>query len=162
MIERLAAAQLAEVTASFTFFSYCDDRLTIGQGADGFSFYSANLEGIEAFAQVALECEEMFVADDHWLSAFLANKGVPIKSLAHTLHGELCYEQSHSINQLRFLDGKWARARAVNIGLSHLERKGLLRSKGGQRGLAGKLRAFWLRLTTFRTAGADDALNTDR
>ena len=68
-----------------------------GQGADGFSFWTPNLVGIEAFATVALQSRHLFVADDLWISLFLQNKRISIASLQDTLGGgQLVWERTHA------------------------------------------------------------------
>ena len=58
------------------------DRSRFGQGADRISFYTPNLAGIEDFAQVALRNRAVFVTDDLWVSLFLRNRGIRVRSLA--------------------------------------------------------------------------------
>ena len=81
LVERLYRAQLARRDASFSFFVERIGPLRCGQGADGFSFWTPNLVGIEAFATVALQSRHLFVADDLWISLFLQNKRISIASL---------------------------------------------------------------------------------
>jgi hypothetical protein len=106
LVERLYRAQVLRPDAAFSFFVFQVGRLRFGQGADGFSFWTPNLAGIEAFAEVALQSRHLFAGDDVWISLFLQNKGVSIESLQHTLPlGELVRDPTHAENQLSHLDG---------------------------------------------------------
>ena len=129
LVERLNLAQMSRRDSSFSFFVYRHGPFPIGQGADGFSFYTPNLAGIEEFARIALRNPAVFVTDDLWISAFLKNKGIRIRSLRPLLApGEVVYEQtSDRPNQLRHLSGELQRDTAMSAGSRHLVQSGLLR-----------------------------------
>jgi hypothetical protein len=121
LVERLYRAQVARPDASFSFHVYRVGRLRMGQGADGFSFWTPNLAGVEAFARVALRSRHLFVADDLWISLFLQNKGVAIESLGHTLRdGEPVWEPAHAESQLSRLTGDLGRSNVMREGIRFL------------------------------------------
>lgn len=128
VVERLSSAQLSQRDASFSFFVYRDGPFSVGQGADGFSFYTSNLVGIDSFAAVALQNRALFVADDLWVSVFLKNKGVRVRSLRYQLApGEVVYEQTFDRpNQLRHLEGELQRHTAHSKGARYLVKSGVL------------------------------------
>jgi len=129
LVERLHDAQMRQPDSSFSFFVYRNGPFPIGQGADGFSFYTPNLTGIEEFAMVALQSPALFVADDLWISVFLKNKGIRVRSLRPLLTpGEVVYEQTYDRpNQLRHLGGELQRHTAMSTGTRYLVESGLLR-----------------------------------
>jgi hypothetical protein len=128
LVERLYRAQLSRTDTSFSFFVERIGRLRVGQGADGFSHWTPNLAGIDAFAAVALKSRHLFVADDLWVSLFLQNKRICIESLQHTLaHGELVWQPAHSENQLSDLAGDLRRPNTFRQGRRFLIGTNLLR-----------------------------------
>lgn len=131
VIERLYEAQQSDHGASFSFFVYKLGPFPIGQGADGFSFYTPNLAGIEDFARVALRNRALFVTDDLWTSLFLRNRGIRVRSLRSLLApGQAAYEQTHDRpNQLRHLTGELERQAAMSGGMRYLASSGLLRAR---------------------------------
>ena len=128
VIKRLYEAQESDHGSSFSFFVYKLGPFPIGQGADGFSFYTPNLAGIEDFARVALRNRAVFVTDDLWVSLFLRNRGIRVRTLRFLLApGEAVYEQSYDHpNQLRHLTGELERQAAMSAGMQHLVSSGLL------------------------------------
>lgn len=50
-VEKLACAQGSQYGASFSFYTYSLHGLPVGQGCDGFSFWTPNLAGIQEFAE---------------------------------------------------------------------------------------------------------------
>jgi hypothetical protein len=131
VIERLYEAQESEHGSSFSFFVYKLGPFAIGQGADGFSFYTPNLAGIDDFARVALRNRAVFVTDDLWVSLFLRNRGIRVRTLRFLLApGEAVYEQTHDRpNQLRHLTGELQRHTAMSAGMRYLVSSGLLRAR---------------------------------
>ena len=129
VVERLCRAQMSNHDSSFSFFVYRLGPFPIGQGADGFSFYTPNLTGIEEFASVALRNPALFVTDDLWTSLFLRNKGIRVTSLRFLLTpGEAVYEQTYDRpNQLRQLGGDLQRHTAMAAGIRNLVSSSLLR-----------------------------------
>jgi hypothetical protein len=127
LVERLYRAQLSRLEASFSFFVETIGRLRCGQGADGFSFWTPNLVGIDAFAAAALRSRHLFVADDLWISLFLQDRRVAIESLQHTLDdGEFVWERTHAENQLSDLAGDLERSNTFRHGPRFLLRTGLV------------------------------------
>jgi hypothetical protein len=119
--------QVADTGSSFSFFTYSRGRFTIGQGADGFTFYSPNLDGIQGFAERALQSPALWVMDDLWISAYLAQRGVPVRSLEPLLpEGTRIYEKIHTLNQLRYLSGESSRRQSLQAGIRFLFESGLM------------------------------------
>jgi hypothetical protein len=121
-VEGLAFAQVQDHTASFSYFTYRASGLTVGQGCDGFSFWSPNVADIYSFFKNHIDGRALFFHDDLWVSFFLATRGIRVKSLRGSLKGALIYEVEHNINALRSLDGPFARET-----LNQQAVKGLLR-----------------------------------
>lgn len=111
-LEKLTTAQFEDRSASFSFWTYRYGKLTIGQGADGFSFMRSNLAGIEAFAERVLKHRALYIHDDVWISAFLYTRGIPVISLEHTKlsRDQQVFEELHAEHQLRHLPGTDARS----------------------------------------------------
>lgn len=121
LVERLYESQVRRRDASFSFFVDGIGHLRVGQGADGFSFWTPNLTGIDAFAAVALQSPHLFLVDDLWISLFLQDRGIALRSLQDTLpDGELVYTATHRDDQLSDLPGDLARRIAVREGLRFL------------------------------------------
>lgn len=116
----LTEAQRQDHTASFSFFVYNSFGLPVGQGCDGFSFWTPNLTGIAQFADAHVLSTPLRLHDDLWISYFLASRGIAIKSLQDKLDGGLVYEQVHEINALRYLEGEDGRERLNREGLKSL------------------------------------------
>lgn len=128
LVERLYCAQVRRREASFSFFVERIGRLSVGQAADGFSHWAANLSGVTEFAEVALKSPHLFVADDLWISVFLQNAGVAIESLEQELPGgEPVWEATHAEGQLSHLSGDLRRPNTFRQGRRFLLGTGLLR-----------------------------------
>jgi hypothetical protein len=126
-LEMLFTRQMAEPGASFSFYTYPYGPVMVGQGADGFSFHSDHLDGIRAYANKALQCPVLLCMDDLWFSAFLLNKGIPVKSLqAEIPGGGTVYEVTHKTNQLIDLTGDVSRGKTLAIGTEFLLENGML------------------------------------
>lgn len=126
-LEMLHEAQCADQTASFSFYTFPCGPFVVGQGADGFSFNSANLVGIRDFAARALQHPSLRLVDDLWISAYLQRCGVAVKSLQHKIPGGgTVYEAVHEVNQLRDMGGSHSREVLMAEGTRHLLESGLL------------------------------------
>lgn len=131
-LERLYRHQSSNTRASYSFYTYKIGPVTVGQGADGFSFYSPNLQGIQTYAERAIQFPPLRVVDDLWISAYLWHRGVKIESLARTVpEGATVYDISHSLGQLRDSTGDLQRRKANRDGLNYLLESGLL-GRGNQ------------------------------
>lgn len=120
---RLYEAQCADVYASFSFYAYSWGPLkAIGQGADGFSFFTPNLEGIEKWVAPLLSVPELRVHDDVWISTFLQSRGVKIRRCDRA--GVRHCRPAHQINQLQHLQGDLARDRVLSRGVHYLVANG--------------------------------------
>ena len=121
VVEGLATAQLTDRTSSFSYYTYAFGGLTVGQGCDGFSFWSPNLQGIEAFAEEIVDRPECFHHDDLWISFFLQRAGIRICGL-EAPGDVLVYRQLDRANPLQSLDGDLDRNDLNVRGLQHLMR----------------------------------------
>jgi hypothetical protein len=151
LVERLYRAQLARRDAPFSFCVWRIGRFRCGQGADGFSFWTPNLDGIEAFAAAALKSRDLFLVDDYWISVFLRSRGIPVLSLEHTLgEGELVWAPSHADTQLSRLGGALRRSAVLRKGTWFLVTRGVLAPRWRLACLLtyveGGLRSLWLRM----------------
>lgn len=118
----LGKAQAADHGASFSYHTYINDGLVIGQGCDGFSFWAPNLDGITSFAEKHVKDTPLLFHDDLWISFFLATRGIAIKQVPRS-DGQPVYEVAHQINPLNQLGGELARGRIRREGLRRLLRE---------------------------------------
>lgn len=118
----LSDYQRRDRSASFSHFVPTRLGIKNGQGVDGFSFWSPNLEGITDFFANHVDGTDLMFHDDFWISFFLAIQGVPIRNLDHLLHGSLIYESLHKIEALCELDGTLARSRIEKESFARLMR----------------------------------------
>ncbi len=126
-LQHLYEHQIRDLKACFTYYAYPAEPLTIGQGADGFSFYTPLLDGIVPYAERAMRSAHLRAIDDLWISGFLWSRGIPVKSLGHLLpSGETVYESVHYINQLHRIEGDLSRKNVLLHGVNHLKELGLL------------------------------------
>jgi hypothetical protein len=125
----LYAAQIADLKASYSFYVHSWGAIkAIGQGVDGFSFFSPNLHGIEQWAERVIQVPELRVHDDLWISAFLQRQGVAIKNIRDCVAdlGPTHDCKVHEMNQLQDLQGNLARSRVLERGVHHLVSRGYL------------------------------------
>ena len=116
----LLAAQCADHAASFSYHTYRTSGLTIGQGCDGFSFYSPNLRGLDTFYQQHVRGTDLFYHDDLWLSFFLFTRGIAIRGVKREKAAGLIYKMVHHTNSLQALTGELARKKLNRRGLKLL------------------------------------------
>lgn len=127
LVERLAGAQLARTEAAFSFHVFKVGRFDCGQAADGFSVWTPNLAGVEAFAARVLRSRHLFLEDDYWLSVFLQSRGIPIVSLAPTLPPDArVWTPTHTEGQLSALTGDLRRSKVLREGTRFLLVRGPL------------------------------------
>jgi hypothetical protein len=79
-LEGLYSSQVEDKGSSFSYWTFPCGPFDVGQGADGLSFYSPNLEGMRSFANKAIQSPQLRVVDDLWISAFLKRRGVGAKT----------------------------------------------------------------------------------
>lgn len=129
-LETIYAAQVRDLGSSFSFYTYMSGPFIVGQGADGFSFNTENLQSLRNFADMALKNNQLRLVDDLWISAYLHGKDVRVRSLAHLLPpGETVYFVSHQINQLQNLSGNEGRENAMVAGVQYLLESGFYGSR---------------------------------
>jgi hypothetical protein len=117
----LMAAQRADHAASFSYYVYRTGGLWVGQGVDGFSFWTPNLAGITGFACAHIVDTRYRLHDDLWISYYLATKGVQIGRVSPP-DGSLIYENSINDCSLQDLGGAQWRERLERDGLRHMLR----------------------------------------
>ena len=126
-LENLWKSQIEDRRSSFSYWTYPAGPFVVGQGADGFSFFSPNLDGLQAFARKALQCSHLRLVDDLWISVFLKTRGVAVRSIRHLIPGNgTAYERTHSLNQLADLKGNLEREAVMTAGIRYLLEAGLL------------------------------------
>lgn len=141
--------QTANPKASFSFYTYPAGPFEVGQGADGFSFFTPNLVGIKKFAKKALTYPQLRVVDDLWISAFLKRNGIPVRTLkAEIPTGETVYEITHTMNQLHHLKGDLERERAMAQGIQQLRESGLLGRRQQIFGMMKKIYHYAMKMST--------------
>jgi hypothetical protein len=116
----LLTAQRADHAASFSHHTYRTGGLTIGQGCDGFSFFSPNLRGLDAFYREHVRGTDLFYHDDLWVSFFLFTRGIAIKRPAPGKNAGPMYDVVHHTNPLHALTGDLARKQLNRRGLRRL------------------------------------------
>lgn len=117
----IVSAQASRPDCSFSYYTYRAGGLTLGQGCDGFSFYSPNLRGINDFADKYVVGTTVLYHDDLWISFFLFAKGVKVKTVPTPVLGETVYIQTIPNEGLSSLTtGELARDRIVNENLPRL------------------------------------------
>jgi hypothetical protein len=116
----LLAAQRDDHASSFSYHTYRAGGLTIGQGCDGFSFYSPNLRGVDVFYREHVSGTDLFYHDDLWISFFLFSQGIAIKRPPLEKGVGPMYEIVHHTNPLHALTGELARKQLNRRGLQRL------------------------------------------
>ena len=99
----LLAAQRSDHEASFSYHTYRASGLTIGQGCDGFSFYSPNLRGAGDFYKKYVEGTDLFYHDDLWFSFFLFLRRIAVRRPAVGKNADPIYEIVHQINSMNVM-----------------------------------------------------------
>jgi hypothetical protein len=120
-LAKIVKAQSSDHSCSFSFYAYRAFGLEVGQGCDGFSFWTPNLAGIEEFASIHILGTPLRLHDDLWISVFLATKAIRIKGLMHQLGSGLIYGQVHEVNALHRLDGSNSREELTRRGVRALK-----------------------------------------
>ena len=116
----LLTAQRGNHGCSFSYHTYRAGGLTIGQGCDGFSFFSPNLRGLEDFYRDHISGTDLFYHDDLWLSFFLFAGGIAIKQPAAGETPGPAYHIVHHTNPLHALPGNLSRKQLNRGGIRRL------------------------------------------
>ena len=114
LLRRLIESQRRDHHSSFSFFNYSLLGLQVGQGHDGFSFWSPNLAGIFDFYTAYVANTDLMFHDDLWISFYLMSRGVRVQSLQQQLEGtgqSKVYDDIHTINALADETGRLSRPR---------------------------------------------------
>lgn len=123
-LSALASRQAAYHGSSFSYFTYRTNGLTVGQGCDGFSFHSPNLDGIRAFFDEHVAGSSLQYHDDLWISFFLFKRGIDVRRVPPPRNASNIYVQTIADESLRDLTGDTSRDRIVREGLPRLVRSG--------------------------------------
>jgi hypothetical protein len=102
-IETLVQALQSEPDCAHSFYTYLYHGLMVGQGADGLAVFGRHLQGIEGFFRRVCSYGNARLADDYWISFFLARQGIRMRSAASELRRrglERVYTQVHAVNAL--------------------------------------------------------------
>jgi hypothetical protein len=110
-LRRLIEHQRSDHQSSFTFYAYLLGGLRVGQGVDGLSFWSANLDGVRDFYQRYIAGTDLMFHDDLWISFYLMTRRVMVKNLAPLLEGGEAKDILHAVNALTAETGPLARQR---------------------------------------------------
>lgn len=124
-------------SSAFSFYTYREAGLTIGQGCDGFCIPCNSLDGLSDFFRINVQGTNLVYHDDLWISYFLATKGIPIRRLPRPNGEVLIYAQLLPNTVLSALEGD--RSRAV-ITKTHLRR---LRNEVPLPALASSVAGAW-------------------
>jgi len=119
-LSALVRAQEENLDQSFSYYTYRICGFTVGQGCDGFSFWSRNLQGIWDFADRFVRDTSLIYHDDLWISFFLFTRGISIRSLQPLLDGNLVYEQLLDNNVLASMTGQFTRDVIANTHIPRL------------------------------------------
>ena len=119
-LKGLISAQSADHAASFSYHVYPWRGLNIGQGCDGFSFWSPNLARIEPFFRKCVDGTNLRFHDDLWISFYLASRGIAVRR-AEAPAG-LIYEPLYETQGLASATGEMSRRRLSTEGLRQMIR----------------------------------------
>lgn len=122
-LSALVERQAADHGSSFSYFTYRTNGLTVGQGCDGFSFFSPNLDGIRAFFDDHVAGSSLQFHDDLWISFFLFSRDIRIQNVSSGRDARV-YQQIIFDDSLRDLTGYASRDRIVREGLPRLAKYG--------------------------------------
>jgi hypothetical protein len=118
-LRRLIEHQRRDHQASFSFYTYSLGGLPVGQGVDGFSFWSPNLDGILDFYRRHIAGKDILFHDDVWVSLYLMTRGVAVKSLRGLLEeagvDEVRNEVLHQVKALVTETGRLSRRRLIPL-----------------------------------------------
>lgn len=121
-LRRIVDAQSMSENEAYSFYTYRQMGLTIGQGCDGLSVRSHQLAGLEEFASTFVAGTTLMYHDDVWISFYLAVNGVRLKQLPTPAAGKLIYEQAIRDDGLAQQTGNLKRALIVSTHLPRLLR----------------------------------------
>ena len=118
-LRRLIEHQRLDHQSSVSFYTYAMAGLPVGQGVDGFSFWSPNQDGIFDFYQSHISGTDLMFHDDLWISFYLMSRGIHIKSLRSLLDeagaGEVRDTILHAVNALSSETGRLSRERLNSL-----------------------------------------------
>jgi hypothetical protein len=124
-LRRLIEHQRRDHQSCFSFFTYSLGGLCVGQGVDGFSFWSPNLDGIFDFFRQHIAGRDVMFHDDVWISYFMMSRSIAVKSLRALLEeagvDEVRNEVLHHVKALVLETGRLSRKNLILsvIGLFH-------------------------------------------
>lgn len=126
-LRNIYEAQTSNHYCSFSYWTYKLGPITVGQGADGFSFYTPNLSGIMEYSKTIVENQFIRVVDDLWISAYLKKFSIKVESIRNTIPDDKdVYIKVHEINQLQNIETHLNRDSANDSALKFLLSHGYL------------------------------------
>ena len=114
-LQGLVEHQRVDHDSSFSYFAFSLGGMRVGQGVDGLSFWSPQLDGIADFYQAHIAGTDMMFHDDMWISFYLMTQGIKIKSLAHLVEGGEVKTAMHTINSLFTETGRLSRSKLNSL-----------------------------------------------
>jgi hypothetical protein len=145
----LIARQVKDHSSSFSYYVYRAYGLSIGQGCDGLSVWSPNLNGMLEFVEQYVDGTSLIYHDDIWINFYLATKGVTARKVPLPDAGKLIYKQVLSNDVLASLEGDTKRSKILQDHLPRLLRSGVLpphvRGALRRRALQDDLISIWRR-----------------
>ena len=126
-LSQLVNSQSADPTSSFSYYTYRTNGLTVGQGCDGFSFHSPNLDGVRKFFDDHVVGSSLQYHDDLWISFFLFKRGIRVKPVSTPGTAELIYSETQPNDGLSSIaSGELVRDKIIHDNLPRLIREGQL------------------------------------
>ncbi len=124
-LQGIVSAQRRDNHSSYSYYTYKVDGLTIGQGCDGFSFWSPNVVQILQYAEKHVIGTKLLFHEDLWFSFFLASDGISVKAV-RKIDGDspIYLDEINDGSSLRYLEGLLSRDTIQRESMVWLMREG--------------------------------------
>lgn len=126
-VKGLYDRQIKEKDYCFSYYTYREGGITIGQGCDGISLWSRFLQRSEEFAYRYVDGTNLIYHDDLWIAFFLASKGIYFKKADLPKDVEIIYKQILPNDVLSSMEGNRKRQNIVGDNFSRLMGSDLIR-----------------------------------